>query len=133
MRSDSLLSPIFIPEFAIRFRRHLTKPDAGHIRVSHPSPADGRLSPFFSTPASSFYAASDRLNADIAQLSTEQFYTRLSALIAMLKDGHTRLWLSGTAGSALGFTQLPLQFRCFADRIWVTAAPLSHPDLNRTR
>ncbi len=88
---------------------------------------------FFSTPASAFYAAADRLDADIPQLSTEQFYTRLSALVAVVHDPHTRLWLEGSTAAALGFGRLPVEFRYFADGVFVVSAPASQSFLNGAR
>ncbi len=88
---------------------------------------------FFSTPAAAFHAAATRLEADIPQLSTEQFYTRLSALVAMAHDPHTSLSLQGSDPAALGFTALPLELRFLADGLFVTAAPANRLSLNRAR
>ncbi|MCX6630245.1 MAG: hypothetical protein NTW28_21715, partial [Candidatus Solibacter sp.] len=80
-----------------------------------------------------FYAAAAQLDADIPQLSTEQFYTRLSALVAMANDAHTRLVLDGSAAAALGFNLLPIEFRVFADGVFVVSAPTNHTFLNGAR
>jgi hypothetical protein len=89
--------------------------------------------PFFWTSAADFQAAASRLDAETAQLSPEQFYTRLHALVAMLHDSHTSLRLDGNAAAAVGFALLPIQFRIFTDGVFVTAAPLDRPSLNRAR
>src|SRR5579859_5894392 len=93
------------------------------LTTSHPNP-------FFSTPASDFYAAAARLDADAGMLTSEQFYTRLGALVALIHDPHTSLGLSNSAATLLGFGLLPIKFRYFADGVFVTAAPPGQPSLN---
>lgn len=88
---------------------------------------------FYAGSAGAFYAAAGQLDADIPQLSTEQFYTRLKALVAMANDAHTYLALTGFAATALGFNPLPIEFRVFADGIFVVSAPANQVFLNGAR
>jgi uncharacterized protein (TIGR03437 family) len=88
---------------------------------------------FYAGSSSTFYAGAAQLDADIPQLSTEQFYTRLSALVAMANDAHTFLVLTGSAATALGFNPLPIEFRVFADGIFVVSAPANQASLNGAR
>jgi len=84
---------------------------------------------FFQTPQADFNAAAQQLQSDLPKLSQYQFYTRLAALVAMARDGHTYLSLSADAG----FTQLPVTLEHFSDGYFVTSAPADTPSLNRAK
>jgi uncharacterized protein (TIGR03437 family) len=84
---------------------------------------------FFQTPQADFNAAAQQLQADIPNLSQYQFYTRLSMLIAMARDGHTSLELSASAG----FPHLPITLQHFSDGYFVTSAPTDRSVLNRAK
>jgi uncharacterized protein (TIGR03437 family) len=96
------------------------------LTATHPNP-------FFSTPAFDFYAAAGQLDSDADTLTSEQFYTRLGALVALIHDPHTSLGLTGPTAAALGFELLPIKFRYFADGVFVTAAPPNQPSLAGAR
>ena len=96
------------------------------VTATHPNP-------FFSTPASDFYAAAGQLDSDAGALTTEQFYTRLGALVALIHDPHTSFGLTGSLAAALGFAPLPIEFKYFTDGVFVTAAPPNQPSLNGAR
>ena len=84
---------------------------------------------FFQTPQADFIAAAQQLQADIPNLSQYQFYTRLSTLVAMARDGHTHLELSPSAG----FPQAPITLQHFSDGYFVTSAPADRTMLNRAK
>ena len=84
---------------------------------------------FFQTPQADFIAAAQQLQADIPNLSQYQFYTRLSMLVAMARDGHTSLELSPSAG----FPQAPVTLQHFSDGYFVTSAPADRTTLNRAK
>ena len=88
---------------------------------------------FFSTPSTDFFAAAAQLDADIPGLSTEQFYTRLGALVAMINDSHTRLVLENSTAAALGFVRLPIEFQSLDDGLFVVSAPAAQAFLNGAR
>src|ERR1041385_4129902 len=88
---------------------------------------------FYASSSAAFYAAAAQLEMDIPKLSNEQFYTRLGALVAMANDAHTRLVLSGSVAAGLGFNTLPIEFRVFADGIFVVAAPANRAVWNGAR
>jgi len=88
---------------------------------------------FWASSSSAFYAAAAQLDTDLPQLTTEQFYTRLGALVAMANDAHTRLVLDDSAATALGFNPLSIQFRVFADGIFAVSAPANQTSLNGAR
>lgn len=74
-----------------------------------------------------FEAGVRQLEGDAPRLAPEEFYTRLSALIALARDGHTNIHLDTESpqARAAGFSALPIEFRWFADGIFVTAAERS--------
>lgn len=76
-----------------------------------------------------FDAAVSQLASENPQITTLEFYTRLSALVALVGDSHTNLNLTWTAGRKLGFDRLPFQVRCFSDGVYVIAAPDEKPHL----
>lgn len=88
-----------------------------------------RLHPdfFFNVTRAEFDAGIRRLENEYPRLSPEEFYTRLSALIALARDGHTSIYLDFETlqSRAAGFASLPIEFRWFADGIFVTAADRS--------
>lgn len=84
---------------------------------------------FFQTSQADFQAAAQQLQADLPGLTQYQFYTRLSMLVAMARDGHTLLELSPSAG----FSQLPITLQNFSDGYFVTAAPVDQLSLNRAK
>ena len=84
---------------------------------------------FFQTSEADFLAAAQQLQTDLPGLSQYQFYTRLSMLVALARDGHTLLQLSPAAG----FIQLPFTLQQFSDGYFVTSAPASQPSLNRAK
>jgi uncharacterized protein (TIGR03437 family) len=84
---------------------------------------------FFQISQADFQAAAQQLQADLPGLTQYQFYTRLSMLVAMARDGHTSLELSPSAG----FRQLPVTLQNFADGYFVTAASADQPSLNRAK
>jgi uncharacterized protein (TIGR03437 family) len=88
---------------------------------------------FFTLSRSEFDAAVQRLQSDYPRLSAPEFYTRLSELVAMARDGHTSISLETSEAQAAGFVRLPIEFRWFSDGIFVTAAPADRPGLNRAR
>lgn len=77
---------------------------------------------FSVTPRAEFEAAGRALDAAAGSLSNVEFYTRLSALVALGKDAHTGLGLNGGAAQSLGFAVLPVAFQDFEDGMYVIAA-----------
>ncbi len=96
------------------------------VTATHPNP-------FFETPASDFHAAASQLENEAGVLTSDQFYTRLGALVALIHDPHTSLFLTGSTAAVLGFAPLPIEFRYFVDSFFVTAAPASQRSLNGAR
>lgn len=96
------------------------------VTTTHPNP-------YFSTSAADFHAAVQQLDSDAGALTSEEFYTRVGQLLALIHDPHTSLFLTGSAATALGFRPLPITFRHFPDGIFVTSAPSSKPSLNGAR
>lgn len=94
-----------------------------------------RLHPGWYTNVSrtDFDTALHRLENEYERLTAEEFYTRLSALIALARDGHTSIYLDSSAAQAAGFVALPVEFRWFADGIFVTAAGANRAALLRAR
>jgi uncharacterized protein (TIGR03437 family) len=94
-----------------------------------------RLHPdlFRNVTRAEFDAGIRQLESECPRLSPEEFYTRLSALIAAARDGHTNIHLDDESpqSRAAGFSALPIEFRWFADGIFVTAA--GRPELLRAQ
>jgi len=88
---------------------------------------------FFNVTRAEFEAGVHQLESDAPRLSPEQFYTRLSALIASAGDGHTSIHLDSAQAQPAGFVLLPIEFRWFADGIFVTAAAPDQSALHRAR
>jgi uncharacterized protein (TIGR03437 family) len=88
---------------------------------------------FAVTPKSTFQTAADQLDSAIPELSDEEFYVRLSTLVALGPDAHTSLGLFSPAAAAVGFNPLPLLLRWLDDGVFVTAASADYLDLNRAK
>ncbi len=101
-----------------------------HLITTHPRP-------YAEVPEITLQQARDALLADIPCLSDQQVFARLAQLVALFRDGHTRLAIpradpsrglgiahTGTPAPAipLAFAQLPLEFAVFEDGVFVTAA-----------
>ncbi|MBI5084706.1 MAG: hypothetical protein HZB13_08930, partial [Acidobacteria bacterium] len=86
---------------------------------------------FFNVTRAEFDAGVRQLESDAPRLSPEQFYTRLLALIALARDGHTGIYLESAPPA--GFVMLPIEFRWFADGIFVTAVASDRSSLHRAR
>src|SRR5579863_672391 len=78
---------------------------------------------FFSqlNPAN-FNNAVQSLSAQIPNLTDAEFMVHLAALVAMARDEHTYLYLTGSAAATAGFQQFPLLFRWLDDGDLVTRA-----------
>lgn len=72
---------------------------------------------FTVTPRADYDRAAIALRDEAASLSDEQFYMRLSALVALGRDAHTALGLGGPA-----FPNLALMVRWFDDGVFVSAS-----------
>jgi uncharacterized protein (TIGR03437 family) len=88
---------------------------------------------FFNVSRAEFDAGVRQLESEAPRLSPEQFYARLSALIALARDGHTSIYLESAQAQLAGFVTLPIEFRWFADGIHVTAAASGRTALLRAR
>ncbi|MEN8375413.1 MAG: hypothetical protein ABFS34_08195 [Gemmatimonadota bacterium] len=79
-------------------------------RVDLRALADGlietHLNAFHSIDRAEFDAAVERLDARVPDLSTDQMVVEFARLVAMIGDGHTRLWL--TPNDENGFRQVPI-------------------------
>jgi hypothetical protein len=99
------------------------------LRTIHPQP-------FAEVAEASLQTAAESLLADIPCLSDQQVFARLAQLVALLRDGHTRLAIPradpargldiGHTGTPppkipLAFARLPLEFSVFEDGVFVTA------------
>ncbi|MFB3779562.1 MAG: hypothetical protein ACE141_18225 [Bryobacteraceae bacterium] len=88
---------------------------------------------FLNVTRAEFDAGVRRLESEAPRLSPEQFYTRLSALVASARDGHTSIYLESAQAQPAGFVLLPIEFRWFADGIFVTATAPDQSALHRAR
>ena len=77
---------------------------------------------FHSISRADFDAAASALRDSIPQLSDTRFYTRLSALVALIGDAHTTLGLEGANAAAVGFRKFPIVFQWLDDGVFVTSA-----------
>ncbi len=100
--------------------------------------------PFTQVPETAFDAAVSSLNESIPQKSDAEIIVSMAKIVALLRDGHTRLHLprqhpdlaleaelghGGTAPpkiEALRFSQLPVRFELFADGLFVIGATEQH-------
>lgn len=101
---------------------------------------DIHFKPFMELSEVQFDEAVDRLNAQIPTKSDREIIIDMARIVALLRDGHTRLHLprqyprfaleaelghSGTAPpryDALKFHQMPVRFGLFSDGLFVTGA-----------
>jgi uncharacterized protein (TIGR03437 family) len=91
------------------------------IQTRHPEP-------YRKISASQFLAARDRLVQQAPNLPPFVFYARLSALVALLEDGHSVLSLTNTSALNLGFRYLPIQFIWLDDGLFVGATRAEEAD-----
>ncbi len=103
--------------------------------------------PFHNVTALAFEDAVQQLDASIPTLSDKEIIVAMARIVAMLRDGHTRLHIprsypalaleaerghSGTAApafDALKFSQLPVAFGLYEDGLFITGADSAHSHL----
>ncbi len=100
---------------------------------------------FHKASAEDFQQAVDALEAELPQLDDKATVVELARLVAMIKDGHTRLAIPrrhpdlalslahsqdpAVNFDALHFSSLPVRFDWFDDGVFITAANQAHADL----
>lgn len=114
IHGQTLLGP---PQFSQDLQDVVTKLPMLHVNL------------FFQISQADFNSAAQQLQNDLPNLNQYQFYTRLSMLVALARDGHTLLYLS----PSIGFVPLAITLQHFADGYFVTSAPSDHPALNRAK
>ncbi len=79
--------------------------------------------PFRATSDQEFEALAQKLSAEIPQLSDEQIFVRMMAIVRRLDDGHSVLRRTGRP------SRLPLQFFRYPEGLYITAALSPNADL----
>jgi hypothetical protein len=107
------------------------------VREKHPRP-------FAFVGESEYREAVESLSNDLVHLSDKEIIIRMAEIVAMIKDGHTRLAIPRVDQSVgvsishsidpppseaeLIFSQLPLQFEAFTDGVFITAATTTYQE-----
>lgn len=77
------------------------------------------VNPFHSITPAAFHAAVADLERKLPRLEDHEVVVELARIVAMIGDGHTRLWL--TPNERNGFHQLPIYLYEFGDSLGVVA------------
>jgi hypothetical protein len=88
---------------------------------------NGHPNPFHTTSRATFEAAVNHLEQRIPNLARHEIIVGFSAILALVGDGHTSLFLPWNSSAEFG--RYPLRFHAFSDGLRVSSAAPDHQDL----